>query len=91
MNEPQKPPYFHPNTPAGRCPHCLGPMPDERRAATSRYDNRTKVCSTCGTAEAMMAAGGLIDDATFAKIMLATQHEEANHPTDPSPGLDGPG
>ena len=35
------------------CPGC-GDKFEETRAALSRFDNKTKVCSECGTFEAMV-------------------------------------
>jgi transposase len=43
---------------AGPCPRCGGAVPNEHTpgkypGALSRVDNRTYICSMCGTAEAM--------------------------------------
>lgn len=43
---------------AGPCPRCGGGVPNDTRrgeypGALSRLDNRTYLCSDCGTAEAM--------------------------------------
>ena len=35
------------------CPRCSGPLSRDRFAATSRTDNKTKICAACGTAEAL--------------------------------------
>jgi len=40
------------------CPRCRGPMP-ARPGATSRADDRTEVCPTCGYEEAIRDAAGL--------------------------------
>lgn len=90
MDTPKPQPYFLPNMPPGRCPHCGGPM-SARRAATSRRDNKTKVCEQCGVAEAMMAAGALINDATFAAIMLETRQAAHDHPEPEDLGDEAPG
>jgi len=44
---------------AGPCPRCGGGVPNDQHpgeypGALSRYDNETYVCSSCGSAEAMM-------------------------------------
>lgn len=46
-----------------RCPRCLRDEMDEilETAALSRRDNKTHICSGCGTEEAMIDAG-LIED-----------------------------
>lgn len=43
-----------------RCPRCSGPMDSviTARNALSRKDNRTYVCSYCGSAEAMLQHAG---------------------------------
>jgi len=43
------------------CPICDGAIPNEEQegeypGATSRFDNKTEICSACGTAEALMEA-----------------------------------
>ena len=42
-----------------KCPRCLKNELDEPIAlnALSRIDNKTYICSTCGTEEALLAAG----------------------------------
>lgn len=51
------------------CPRCGGPVPDEEHqgeypGALSRWDNRTEVCSRCGSEEAV--AQWMARDATAA-------------------------
>lgn len=58
-------PYFH-EVPAGVCPHCRGPL--DKHPATSRVDNRTSICSDCGTAEALQVAG--VSDKDYARVLL---------------------
>lgn len=43
-----------PSTP---CPGCSRPLPADRaRSALSRFDNRTRICSSCGVSEGMAQA-----------------------------------
>jgi predicted RNA-binding Zn-ribbon protein involved in translation (DUF1610 family) len=40
-----------------KCPNC-GEMENMRYPALSRMDNKTKICSKCGTLEALQAFAG---------------------------------
>lgn len=50
------------------CPRCLHQIPNDKTpgaymGAVSRRDNKTEVCSACGTEEAMIQfGGGSLDD-----------------------------
>lgn len=57
---------------ANLCPRCG--QPKNKHPATSRHDNKTLICSICGVAEAMIAAGAT--DAQFAKTILAVKKNE---------------
>lgn len=51
------------------CPRCLGDIPStahrgEYPGATSRYDNKTEVCSACGHDEAMRQFGASLAGVT---------------------------
>jgi hypothetical protein len=56
------------------CPRCGGKIPSEERAgefpgALSRWDNRTEICSACGTDEAV------------SQLMFRENPQRAVHPT----------
>ena len=56
------------------CPKC-GEKYDSRLAAISRFDNETKICSDCGTAEALENMYGSVSDP---HVYDTTMNEEVN-------------
>jgi hypothetical protein len=54
------------------CPRCHGPL--GKHLATSRADNRTHVCSLCGTSEALIIVG--VSQADYARVLLAVAKAE---------------
>jgi hypothetical protein len=42
------------------CPGCQRPLPADRaRSALSRFDNQTRICSSCGVTEGMAQAAAI--------------------------------
>lgn len=42
------------------CPGCSRPLPADRaRSALSRFDNQTRICSSCGVTEGMAQAAAV--------------------------------
>ena len=62
--------------PKGLCPICSGPIPNEKHrgkypGALSRWDNKSEICSACGTAEALSP----MIDARALDLMMEAREE----------------